>query len=72
MPQISIEKFDALPNQAFVNVETVATLLDVSIGTVWRGVKSGKIPKPKHLTSRTTRWSVGELRQAFGLTCGGA
>ena len=57
--------FESLPDISNVRLPVVMGLYGVSSATVWRGVKNGKIPKPRKLTSRTTCWNVGELRNAL-------
>ncbi len=64
----SLLNFDQLPNSANVRLPVVQTLFACSPASVWRGVKSGRIPKPKKLSPRTTGWNVGELRQALAST----
>lgn len=58
------ENFDELPDSAFVPVEVVAALFGCSIPTIWRRVKQGTL-KTHHHGVRSTRWLVGELRQAI-------
>jgi predicted DNA-binding transcriptional regulator AlpA len=57
--------FDDLPASAQIPARTVARLLDVSEVTVWRWVKLGKLPQPRKLGSNTTRFAVGEVREAL-------
>lgn len=64
----SLQFFDQLPESANVRLPVVKALFACSPATVWRGVKSGRIPKPKKLSPRTTGWNVGELRQALAST----
>lgn len=54
--------FDNLPDSSNVRLPVVQLLYGISAATVWRNVKNGNIPKPRKLTSRTTCWNVGELR----------
>ena len=63
----SLYNFDKLPDSAYVRLPVVTNLYAISATSVWRNVKSGHIPKPKKLTSRTTVWNVGELRVALGI-----
>ncbi|WP_081896865.1 MULTISPECIES: helix-turn-helix transcriptional regulator [Burkholderia] len=42
-------------------VRTVAGLFGISVPTVWRHARSGKLPAPRKIGS-STRWNVGELR----------
>lgn len=58
-------QFDQLPNSANVRLPVVMALYGISPATVWRNVKSGNIPKPNKLTTRTTVWNVGDLRAAL-------
>lgn len=64
-------KFDAAPDAAHVAVPTVAEVCGVSVATVWRWAKDGRLPKPRRLSPGTTRWNVGELRRHFA-SLGGA
>ncbi|MFN0314052.1 MAG: helix-turn-helix transcriptional regulator [Burkholderiales bacterium] len=61
----ALAHFDALPDSAYVRLPVVEALFAISGATVWRQVKSGKIPQPRKLTPRTTAWSVRELRRAL-------
>ena len=63
-PQPVPGNFDELPPSAQVPALTVAAWLGVSRTTIWRWTKAGKLPQPRRLGSNTTRWAVGELRQA--------
>lgn len=59
------QHFDDLPASAQVPARTLAGLLDISEVTVWRWSKSGKLPKPRKLGANTTRFNVGEVREAL-------
>lgn len=61
----ALQNFDQLPESANVRLPVVQLLFACSPATVWRGVKAGRIPKPKKLSPRTTGWNVGELRKAL-------
>ncbi|MBN3848722.1 helix-turn-helix domain-containing protein [Paraburkholderia sp. Ac-20342] len=61
----ALEQFDRLPDSARVDVRTVAGLLGISVPTVWRHVRTGKLPLPRKIGG-STRWLVGELRNALG------
>jgi predicted DNA-binding transcriptional regulator AlpA len=62
--RLDIEKFDQLPDDAYVRLPVVAALLSVSTATVWRWSKAEHIPAPVHIQG-VTFWSVGELREHF-------
>jgi len=57
--------FNSLPDVAFVKQPVVEALFACSSPTVWRRVKSGKLPAPKKLGLRAIGWQVGELRRAL-------
>lgn len=61
----ALKNFDFLPDSASVRQPVVQGLYACSPASVWRGVKSGRIPKPRKLSPRTACWNVGELRQAL-------
>ncbi len=65
-----VSVFSQLPNDAYVNIQTVKALFGCSSATVWREVKRGHIPKPYKLSIRTTRWNVGELRTSLAAKMG--
>ena len=52
----------ALPAQ--LRVKDAATFLGVSISTIWRWVREGRLPKGIHLSSRCTVWKR-ETLEAF-------
>ena len=45
----------------FVDVNKVARRYDVSVPTVWRWAREGRIPMPVHLSPGTTRWDDEQL-----------
>jgi predicted DNA-binding transcriptional regulator AlpA len=61
----ALRNFDSLPDSANVRQPIVEALFGCSGSTVWRGVKSGRIPKPRKLSERITAWNVGEIRKAL-------
>jgi len=61
----ALKNFDQLPDTANVRQPVVQGLYACSAASVWRGVKNGRIPKPRKLSPRTTCWNVGELRAAL-------
>ncbi len=51
-----------LPENSFLRLPQVLSLIPVSKSTWWEGCKSGRFPKPIHLGPRTTVWRVGDIR----------
>jgi len=60
----ALQHFDKLPDSASARVPVVAALFSVSVPTIWRWSRDGKLPAP---TKRggVTLWSVGQLRHAL-------
>jgi predicted DNA-binding transcriptional regulator AlpA len=57
-----LERFSSLPDEAHVRLPVVMALYACSAASVWRYVKTGKLPAPRTFGSRVTAWNVGELR----------
>ena len=47
-----------------LNVKEVGQVLGVSVPTVWRLSRAGRIPKPRKIGANSTRWDSRELREA--------
>lgn len=41
----------------------VAERYGIGRSTVWHWVRSGRLPQPIKLASRTTRWTLGQLEE---------
>jgi len=61
----TLVNFDSMPDSAFVRLPVIKALYGVSSATIWRGVKTGSIPKPSKLSERCTAWNVGLIRAAL-------
>ena len=61
----ALAQFDTLPESAHVRLPVVAALHGIGPATVWRWVKSGRLPQPHKLGPNTTAWRVGELRRVM-------
>lgn len=59
----ALRNFDFLPPSASVRLPVVCGLLSRSPASVWRDVKTGRLPAPHKNGPRCTVWNVGELRQ---------
>jgi len=57
--------FDLMPDSAYIRLPVLKALYGVSSATIWRGVKTGAIPKPSKLSERCTAWNVGQVRAAL-------
>lgn len=47
--------------QLMLTADQVGQLLNVSRRTVWRMDEEGKLPEPRRLGKRNTRWGAAEL-----------
>jgi excisionase family DNA binding protein len=54
----------SLANQ--LTVQQVAAKIGVSLSSVWRMTKEGKLPQPRKLGAMTTRWDEAEVIEAIG------
>jgi predicted DNA-binding transcriptional regulator AlpA len=61
----ALTEFDRLPDSAHVRQPIVQALFAISAPTVWRRVKSGRLPAPRRYGVRHSAWNVGELRRAL-------
>ena len=48
--------------ERLLRIQHVQEILPVSERTIWRMVKSGRMPKPKRLSGRTVVWPESEIR----------
>ena len=61
----NLQNFDLLPNAAYVRMIVVQSLFSCSRATLWRWVKSGRLPAPKKIGVKNSAWNVAELREAL-------
>lgn len=52
----------------WMSARNTADHLDISIPSLWRGVRQGSIPAPSYPTPGTPRWDVNELDAAIAAT----
>lgn len=57
-----LTSFDDLPDTALVDVHTITALAKRSRASVWRDVKSGRLPQPIAIGPKTRRWRVADVR----------
>lgn len=60
----ALVSFDTLPDSAEVRIPVVAAVNGISVPTVWRWAKDGRLPAPKK-RGGVTSWNVGELRRSL-------
>lgn len=59
--QEAVSKFDTMPDGAMIRPNVAKVIISVSIATLWRLIRDGKL-KTYKLTERTTTIKVGDLR----------
>lgn len=57
--------FEALPDDALVDVKIVSALLGRSIASIWRDVSQGRLARPLRVGVRSTRWRARDVRIAM-------
>lgn len=68
MASYTATSFDKLPDTGLVRqAQIIPDVIPVSSATWWRGVKSGRYPKPIKLSERVTVWKVGDIRKVLGV-----
>lgn len=63
--RITPENFNTMPAAAMVSAADLSGLLGVSLNTIWRWSKAGRLPAPVRIGPNTTRWNMGEIRAAL-------
>lgn len=71
MAQDRVSSFDNLPATAKLSAREIADIISINEKTVWRWVKAGILPQPQRISTRCTRWSVGDVRKALAQKSGG-
>lgn len=63
MKTTTASNFDNLPGTGYMRqAQIIPEGIPVSSATWWRGVQSGRFPKPVKLSERVTAWRVSEIR----------
>ena len=57
-----LQNFSYLPNESLVRLPILMALYGLSKASIYRFIKDGIIPAPIKLTSRTSVWIVGDIR----------
>jgi predicted DNA-binding transcriptional regulator AlpA len=53
---------NSLPETGFVRLPQVLRVIPLGKTSWWKGVKSGRFPKPVKLSARCTAWRAEEIR----------
>lgn len=61
----ALRHFDERAASSLADVKTLADYLGVSINTVWRWSRTGRLPAPIKIGPNSTRWRVGDVRAAL-------
>jgi predicted DNA-binding transcriptional regulator AlpA len=60
-----IQGLDSLPQEACVPIDVVIYLTGRSRASIWRDVAAKRLPAPFKVGPRSTRWKLGDIRQAM-------
>lgn len=72
MQTLTASTFDNLPDTGYMRqAQIIPAVIPVSSATWWRGVQSGRYPKPVKLSSRVTAWKVGDIRHFLATQAAG-
>jgi len=52
-----------IPETGFLRLPQVLTVIPLGKTSWWKGVKSGRFPKPIKLSPRCTAWRAEDIRQ---------
>jgi predicted DNA-binding transcriptional regulator AlpA len=61
----AIRFYDALPDDALIDVRAVAMLRGESVSTVWRRVQRGELERPISTGPNSTRFRLGGIRRSL-------
>jgi predicted DNA-binding transcriptional regulator AlpA len=60
-----VKNWDDFPASKLVPLPVVCMMLDCSPATAWRRVRQGLLGTPLRIGKRSTRWTVGQIREAL-------
>jgi prophage regulatory protein len=63
MEDVSESDMQNVPETGFLRLPQVLTLIPVGRTSWWKGVRSGRFPKPIKLSPRCTAWRAEDIRQ---------
>jgi predicted DNA-binding transcriptional regulator AlpA len=61
----ALRAFDELSDSGYIRLPTMCGLFDVSVSTIWRWTRTGRLPPAEKIGPRTTAWNVGLVRKAL-------
>jgi len=61
-----------IPETGFLRLPQVLMLIPIKKTCWWKGVKSGRFPKPVKLSQRCTAWRVEDIRELITKLSDGA
>jgi predicted DNA-binding transcriptional regulator AlpA len=64
-PSVSINRFDDLSDEAFIQIRKLLEfeVVPFSGTTIWRKCRSNEFPKPHKVSTGITAWRVGDIRK---------
>ena len=58
-----VAAFDALPEEALVNLKTIMALSCRSKSSIYRDIAANRLARPIHIGPKSARWRVGDVRE---------
>lgn len=58
-----VAAFDALPEEALVNLKTIMALSCRSKSSIYRDIAASRLARPIHIGPKSARWRVGDVRE---------
>ena len=58
----SMAAFDALPEEALVNLKTIIALSCRSKSSIYRDIAANRLARPIHIGPKSARWRVSDVR----------
>lgn len=65
MASENLPNLDTLPASAMLSAADLRDIFRVSLNTIWRWSKDGRLPAPVKLGPNSTRWRAGDVREAL-------
>jgi predicted DNA-binding transcriptional regulator AlpA len=60
---MALQTIEPLPETGFVRLSQILTMIPLGKTSWWKGVKSGRFPKPVKLSERCTAWRAEDIRE---------
>lgn len=66
----ALNRFNAMPDSAYIRLPVVKELFGVSGPTIYRMIKAGNLEPPERIGAKSSGFRVGAIRKALGVNHG--